>query len=88
MPVNAVTTVTMADVMRRLAVSYVTIYNWRTGAFGREPLAASSDNLGRRPRVQINERVLKEWLERHRPDLLQRWLSADQNGTVRWTYRA
>lgn len=66
-------TVTTADIVRRLGVSTLAVVKWRQGSPTREPLQVISFKRKNANRVLFNETILMEWLEVHRPDLLERW---------------
>lgn len=72
-------TVTTADIVRRLGISTLAVVKWRQGSPTREPLQAISFKRKNANRVLFSEAVLTEWLEVHRPDLLERWQNVDQH---------
>lgn len=68
-------TVTIAQIVKRLGLTTLGVTKWGDGSQRREPLHFIRTKQGRATRVLIREDNLQRWLEVHRPDLLEVWLS-------------
>lgn len=65
---------TMREISERMGVSMQSLHTWRRGSPLRDPLPAVSEIRGAGVAVTIRESDLIEYLERYRPDLLDRWV--------------
>jgi hypothetical protein len=64
--------ITIAELVKRLDVTLVTVNNWRQGSTVRRPLPVEILTQGKRRCVRISRHHLKQWLAMYRPDLLAR----------------